>query len=224
MTPTPLRLLLLRHGQTHANVAGALDTAEPGLDLTDLGRAQAEAAARVLADLPVEGIHVSSRVRTHQTAAPLAERLGLSPVQLPGLEEVAAGDFEMATDHGSVTGYITTVADWIDGELDHRMPGGESGHEFLERYDAAVRQVVDAGHRCAVVVSHGAAIRTWVSRRIEPTEDPGAHQHLHNTACITVEGHPETGWQLISWQGDPVGGEYLEDDSAPDPTGEPDAD
>ena len=32
-----MRLFLLRHGQTHGNVSGALDTAFPGLDLTDLG-------------------------------------------------------------------------------------------------------------------------------------------------------------------------------------------
>ena len=35
-----MRLLLMRHGQTHANVSGELDTAHPGLDLTDLGRAK----------------------------------------------------------------------------------------------------------------------------------------------------------------------------------------
>src|SRR5690606_11720504 len=63
MAPS-IRLLLLRHGQTHANVAGALDTGEPGLDLTDLGRAQAAAAARALVDSRVEGVFVSRLVRT----------------------------------------------------------------------------------------------------------------------------------------------------------------
>ena len=33
-----MRLLLLRHGQTHSNVSGALDTGAPGADLTELGR------------------------------------------------------------------------------------------------------------------------------------------------------------------------------------------
>lgn len=220
MTSPPLRLLLLRHGQTHGNVAGALDTAEPGLDLTDLGRAQAEAAARALAHEPIEAAYVSSRVRTHQTAGPLAASRGLEPVQLAGLAEVTAGDYEMATDEAAVTGYITTVASWIDGDLAVRMPGGETGEEFLARYDDAVARVADAGHRCALVVSHGAAIRTWVSRRAGTDHDPGAHHHLHNTACIVVEGRPEEGWRLVSWHGDPIGGDYLEDPTAPDPTGD----
>jgi len=219
VTTTPLRLLLLRHGQTHANVAGALDTAAPGLDLTDLGRAQARAAARALSHEPIEAVYVSSRVRTHQTASPLATARGVSPAQLAGLEEVAAGHYEMATDHDAVTGYVSTVASWIEGDLGLQMPGGETGDEFLARYDAAVARVADAGHRCALVVSHGAAIRTWVSRRIGDA-DLGGHQHLHNTACIVVEGRPDHGWQLVSWQGDPVGGHYLEDPTAPDPTGD----
>lgn len=224
----PLRLLLLRHGQTHANVAGALDTDHPGMELTDLGEQQASAAAQALADEPVEAIYVSSRTRTHQTAAPLARAHAVEPRVVEGLEEVYAGDHEMASDHDAVTSYVHTVATWIGGDLDLRMPGGETGREFLARYDAAVRQVAGAGHRCAVIVSHGAAIRTWVSHQLSENpvdyDVPGAHQHLHNTACITVEGTPDGGWRLISWHGDPVGGDYLEDESAPDPTGDPDAD
>ena len=40
-----MRLFLVRHGQTHANVARQLDTAVPGLDLTDAGHEQARALA-----------------------------------------------------------------------------------------------------------------------------------------------------------------------------------
>ena len=68
-----MRLLLMRHGQTHANVSGELDTAHPGVELTDLGHAQALAASKALADEGLDAIYVSSRVRTHQTAAPSAE-------------------------------------------------------------------------------------------------------------------------------------------------------
>ena len=67
-----MRLLLMRHGQTHANVSGELDTAHPGLELTDLGHTQATAAAQALLDEHLDAIYVSSRTRTHQTAAPTA--------------------------------------------------------------------------------------------------------------------------------------------------------
>lgn len=222
--------MLMRHGQTHGNVAGALDTALPGLDLTDLGRAQARAAARALADRvtggrEVEQLYVSRLVRTHQTAAPTAEQRALAPVELEGIHEISAGNFEMASDHDSVKGYLGTVHSWVTGNLEVRMPGGETGNEFLERYDADVERIVSGGGDTVLLVSHGAAIRTWVSSRVpDAAGRPEAVQPLHNTGLITVEGHPSTGWRLLDWHADPVGGSYLEDESAPDPTAEPVAD
>lgn len=215
----------MRHGQTHANVSGELDTAHPGLELTELGRAQAEAAAKAIAEHHLDAIYVSSRVRTHQTAAPTAEQRGLTPTVVDGLEEIDAGDFEMRSDHDAVAGYIGAVATWLEGDLTHRMPGAETGEEFLARYDAAVRTIVAAGHDTALIVSHGAALRTWVSTRMCPHPDaPSVHQPLHNTALIVLDGHPDTGWEMVSWQGHPVGGEFLEDPAAEDPTGDLDSD
>lgn len=216
-----MRLLLMRHGQTHANVSGELDTAHPGLDLTDLGHTQATAAAQALVEEHLDAIYVSSRTRTHQTAAPVARARRLSPTVLEGLEEIQAGDFEMRNDHDSIAGYIHTVAAWIKGERHVRMPGGETGHEFLERYDAAIGRIEDAGHDAALVVSHGAAIRTWTSARLAPDQGaPAATEPLHNTALIVVEGDLRSGWRLVSWTGEPVGGRFLDDESALDPTGE----
>ncbi|HET6165650.1 MAG TPA: histidine phosphatase family protein [Marmoricola sp.] len=220
-----MRLLLLRHGQTHGNTAGALDTAVPGLDLTDLGHRQAAAAARAIGEDGIDQIFVSTLTRTRQTAEPLARQLGLEIRALDGLREISAGDFEMGEDHDSIAGYIGTVADWIEGRHDTRMPGGETGHEFLARYDAAVaeihRSVVDAGHERALLVSHGAAIRTWVSARVPDVEAHAkATDPLHNTACITLVGDPESGWEIEAWSSDPVGGAFLDDASAPDPTGQ----
>lgn len=212
----------MRHGQTHGNVAGALDTAAPGLELTDLGQAQARAAARVLDGRGVEELFVSTRIRTHQTAAPTAEVRGCQPLEMPGLHEISAGDFEMASDDASVRGYLSTVRSWVLGDLAVRMPGAETGHEFLERYDADVEQLTTGGHDTVLLVSHGAAIRTWVAARVRDAQDrPEAVQPLHNTGLITVEGHPRTGWRLLDWHADPVGGAFLEDPTAEDPTAEP---
>lgn len=215
----------MRHGQTHANVSGDLDTAHPGLELTNLGQAQARAASQALAGEHLDAIFVSSRVRTHQTAAPTAEVRDIAPTQLDGLEEIAAGDFEMRSDHDAVAGYIGSVATWLEGDLAHRMPGGETGEEFLARFDTAIRIIVDAGREAALVVSHGAALRTWVSTRMEPHPDaPPTTQPLHNTALIVLEGDFDAGWELVSWQSEPVGGAFLDDETAADPTGDFDAD
>lgn len=219
-----MRLLLLRHGQTHSNVAGALDTAMPGADLTELGRAQATAAAHALAGTGVDALFVSGLARTHQTAAPLAATLELDPATVPGVREIAAGDFEMATDRDSQIGYMMTVASWLAGDLGVRMPGGETGEEFLARYDEGIAQVVSSGASYALVVSHGAAIRVWAGLRASPGPEARAeaHQPMNNTGGVELTGSPTEGWEVARWMNHPVGGQLLEDLTAPDPTGRAD--
>lgn len=221
--PRPFRLLLLRHGQTPSNVKGALDTGPPGPGLTTLGHSQAATAAQALLEESYEAVYVSRLVRTHETAAPIAGARRRGAVRQHGLEEIRAGRFEMRTDREAVDGYLGTIAEWIHGNLDLQMPGAETGREFLARYDDAITRIADQQHRgSAIVVSHGAAIRTWVSNRIpDSAGHPEATEYLHNTACITVEGHPRLGWELVDWNSQPIGGRFLDDEAAPDPTGDP---
>jgi broad specificity phosphatase PhoE len=216
-----MRLLLIRHGQTPSNVAGLLDTAAPGPGLTDLGHRQAAEIPDALRHEPIDGVWVSALVRTHLTAAPLVAALGVEPVELPGTHEIAAGELEMRRDHEAVRVYLETVFSWGLGELDTRMPGGEDGHEFFERFDASIASVEASGAQSAVVVSHGAAIRVWVAGRAVNVPPSFAGEHdIQNTGVIELDGSSEQGWTLLSWQGTPVGGSDLIDADADDPTGE----
>lgn len=206
-----VRLLLVRHGQTPANVRGSLDTELPGPGLTDVGRQQAASLCDTLADETVDALYVSRAQRTHLTAAPLARHLGLDPVELPGVHEVAAGDVERCTDDESVRIYLRAMARWVDDDLDDGVPGGEIGHEFFGRYDDSVRQVAEAGHSTAVIVSHGAAIRTWATLRSSNLGPRFAlNNPLANTGVVVVEGEPGA-WVTRSWMGAPLGGPGIDD-------------
>ena len=217
-----MRLLLIRHGQTPANVRGELDTAHPGPGLTELGHRQAAAIPAALADEAIDAIFVSTLVRTQLTAAPLAQDRGLEPRVLEGVHEIEAGDLEMATDHASYKAYLETAFAWGIGSREVVMPGGTDGFAFFERFEASVRQVAASGAATAVLVSHGAAIRVWVAAAAENIEPMfAAEQDLDNTALVVLEGSPSEGWQLVSWLGSPVGGMALVDARAEDPTGEP---
>lgn len=216
-----MRLLLIRHGQTPANVRGELDTAHPGPGLTRLGTAQAAAIPAALAAESIDGIFVSTLVRTQLTAAPLAASLGLDARVLPGIHEIEAGDLEMATDHASYRRYLGTAYSWGTGNRDVVMPGGTTGHAFFDRFDTSVAQVLSSGASTAVMVSHGAAMRVWVAGVAKDmrTED-AAEKDLDNTALIVLEHDTDSGWRLVSWSGDPLGGHGLADEAAEDPTGE----
>lgn len=217
-----MRLLLIRHGQTIDNVRGAIGTAVPGPGLTDLGLEQAAAVPAALEGEKIDAIVVSTMVRTHLTAQPLAERLDLTPIIMDGVREISAGELEGLSDDDSVRTYMTTIFSWWT-DFSARIPGGESGTEFHARYDGAIATIADRYSDGTVAVfSHGAAIRTWASwsaRNIDAEFSKG--QHLENTGIVVLEGSPAAGWLATSWQGTPIGGIGLEDLSAPDPTGEP---
>jgi probable phosphoglycerate mutase len=220
-----MRLLLIRHGQTPANVRGELDTAAPGPGLTALGRAQAAAVPEALASERIDGIYTTRLIRTQQTAAPLARVSGeLHRVVLPGIHEIEAGDLESRADKDAVRAYVDVIWAWAAGDLAQRMPGAGDGYEFYGRFDADLARVAAEHDRDATVAlfSHGAAIRVWTAARatnIAP--DFPARQHLENTGVVALEGSPAEGWIVTEWAGEPLGGAALNDPSADDIAGEP---
>ncbi len=216
-----MRLLLIRHGQTPANVTGVLDAEVPGPGLTELGQQQAEALPAALAERGIERVFVSSMLRTQLTAAPLAEALGLEPAVLPGLREIEAGDLQGKRDQTSVQRYLATCYAWASGEREARMAGAETGEDFFDRYDDAIAQVEASGADVVAVFSHGAAIRIWAATTAQNVpNDLGSRRHLENTGVVELDGSTTDGWRLVDWEGEPLGGDDLIDRTAQDPTGE----
>jgi len=189
-------LHLVRHGRTASNVAGLLDTAHPGAPLDRVGRAQAAALVGRLDGVRVDAVYSSDIVRAVQTGTPLAQVRELLLTTLPGLREIPAGDLEMLDDWRP---YIDVLRAWGEGEPGRRRPGGEDAFAFFDRFDAAVAAIMAGGHGHALLVSHGAALRTWLSGRVAGlTPLEVAHRHLGNTAIVTIVGEPDD-WRLVSW-------------------------
>jgi broad specificity phosphatase PhoE len=216
-----MRLVLIRHGQTPSNVRGALDTLVPGPGLTRLGRRQAAAIPRALAEERIEAVYASVQTRAQLTAAPLAKSLRL-PVQVrEGLREISAGDLEMNNDKASVETYHSISFGWSAGLLDERMPGGETGREVFGRFDAVVAEMASTGAGTVACVAHGQIIRAWVGARSTNVNADFAAKHvLHNTGLVIAEGNPVSGWTTVSWTGTPLGGPLVDEGAAIGPGGE----
>lgn len=197
-----VRLLLARHARTASNVAALLDTAPPGPELDDYGVAQAVRLAERLAGEQLRAVYSSDLVRAVQTAEAVAGRFGLVTRLLPGLREIGAGDDEMSAD---LRRYVAVLRMWGQGDPAARISGGESGLEFVARFDAAVRRAVTDGADTVLLVSHGAAIRAWAGYVMPQLRTDLGTRGLPNTTVITAEGDPDGGWQ-------PVGIDYPETD------------
>ncbi|MDN5820074.1 MAG: histidine phosphatase family protein [Brachybacterium sp.] len=206
-----MRLLLLRHGQTPSNVDGILDAGYPGPGLTALGRAQAAAIPDALQHESIAALHVSRLVRTHETAAPLAAALGMSPQLTAGLEEISAGQLELRRDAEAIAAYQDNHSRWSAGEFTDGLPGGETGRAFWDRYTGALRHIaaLHAEDATVAVVSHGAAIRVFAAVVAGLGAASLEDRPLPNTGMVTLTGHPEEGWQLEDWVSTPIGGAHL---------------
>lgn len=211
----------VRHGQTTANVAGLMDTAIPGADLTALGMQQAQDIADVLAPQgPYAGLFDSQLVRTQQTAAPLATMLAMTPQELPGLNEINAGifeDFPQLSPAGVL--YLVGPIAWTfgfpivpmlnPGSIDFNgVVFGQSFNGAVQTmYDTALANPVVAADGNITVVSYSSAFTIGVGTMMN-VNNPNPllllTHPLPNTGVVVVQGDPTGGWTMVSWDGIPV--------------------
>ncbi len=160
--PGATEILLVRHGQSAPYRDGEpfpLVDGQGDPPLSPLGEKQAGQVAERLGSVAIDAIYVTTLTRTHQTAAPLAARLGLQPVVEAGLREVHLGEWEggvfrvMAAQGHPALAEMGARQDW------GMIPGGERSEDLRARVRASIERIHTAhpGQRI-VAVSHGGAI------------------------------------------------------------------
>jgi len=160
-------ILLIRHGESEPAVPGipfpTVDGhGDPGLHAD--GEAQAVAVGARLRDQPIAAIYVTTLRRTHQTAAPLAARLGLTPMVEPDLREVFLGDWDSglyrirAAEGHPAFERARAAQEW--GEI----PGAETTAHLHARVRAGLMRIA-ARHpdQLIAVVAHGGVIGAALS-------------------------------------------------------------
>jgi broad specificity phosphatase PhoE len=203
-----MRLVLARHGRSTANAARVLDTAPPGAPLDELGQEQAARLGVRLADRPVRAVHASRALRAQQTAAPVAAAHGLPVDVVDGVQEVFVGDLEGRSDAAALAAFDDVYAAWWRGDLDARLPGGESARDVRARYLPAVTRILASADSTVdgdvVLASHGAAIRLVAAALLGDTAETW---YVPNTGLVVLRPDPG-GWVLESWDpAEPVAGD-----------------
>lgn len=206
-TPPPTLVLFVRHGRTPTTGA-VLPGRAKGLHLSDEGRAQAVAAAERVAALVepggapsgggqprhgarspkpapsgrrgrrIEAVYASPLERARETAAPIAERLGLGVTIERGLLECDFGEWT-----GAELKALAKLAEWRTVQRwpsGWRFPGGESFPEMQARVLAAVGRLRSRHPGGTVVaVSHADPIKAAVADAL------GTHLDLFQRVVIS---------------------------------------
>lgn len=150
---------LVRHGEVY-NPAGVLYGRLPDYHLSELGREMAERVAQHFRDRDIVHIRSSPLERAQETAAPIAEILGL-PVVIDARVIEAANYFEGL--RLSFDGALRHPRNWLYFRNPAKPSWGEAYKDILARMRPAMRDAAEAafGHE-AVIVTHQLPI--WVAR------------------------------------------------------------
>ena len=162
-----MELLLIRHALPERRETDDGTPADP--PLSALGRAQAEAMARWVAEEKLDAIYASPMRRARETAAPLELELGVEAVLEPGVVEMDhTSDAYIPIDQIKREDYPRWQALIQGGEL----WGGVDMVAFRATVVEALERVVDV-HRGArvAVVCHGGVVNAWAGH-VLGVQDP----------------------------------------------------
>jgi probable phosphoglycerate mutase len=202
--------VLLRHGQTEFNAGsrmqGQLDT-----DLSDLGRAQAVAAAEVLAKRQPLVIVSSDLRRAHDTAVTLADCCDVTVRTDARLRETHLGDWQGMT-HQEVDAMSPGARQAWREDATWAPHGGESRIDVADRTLPIIAELVegepewgdDDSDRPVVLVAHGGTIAALTAALLGlPVDSWPVFGGMGNASWTQLSGHGadvgDLRWRLDVW-------------------------
>lgn len=184
------RLLIVRHGETSANLDGVWH-GSTDTPLTSHGHVQAQrVAAYLAAECPDAGaIYASPLQRARHTAEPIASSLGL-PLRIEDdLREFDLGEWEGKTYRELALEH--RLWDAMKADPDYAPHGGESPYAVALRLGQAWHRIARAHpERPTVVVTHGGAISLALAHLLDD-DYSNWKRVMGNCAVSELEFGPE---------------------------------
>jgi 2,3-bisphosphoglycerate-dependent phosphoglycerate mutase len=183
-------LYCIRHGESTYNAQGRVQ-GHLNIPLSELGRRQAAALAKVCRRWGAETICCSPLLRARETAEPIAAALELPICEDPRLIEIKVGIFQGHSRGDLDRLFPDEYARWRSGDPDYVVPGGESRRALMDRGREVLESIARRGHGPVVVVSHGAILAAAFKSLLEVP----AQRHpflLENASISRLELDGET--------------------------------
>jgi probable phosphoglycerate mutase len=188
----PATILVARHADAEYETH---HWADEGGSLTHAGRVQAHDLGRRLADRGVVHVWTSTYARAVQTAEIVASQLGVTVTTREGLREFSVGSF---TGSRAEDPFAETYAAWLAGDLERRLPGGETGAEMRRRMHHVLHEIAEKHPgETVLAVSHGGLMRLTLPLILtrEPADPP---DRLGNCALVELTVDDQH-WTCVRW-------------------------
>ena len=151
-----MRLILIRHGRQSSPLCNV------DVDLSEVGRRQAELLAKRLTGLKPDRIYTSALIRAKQTAEILFGTEAMF-LEREALNEISFGHMTGEADSRNAVLFPEYFAAKQKKEENLRLPGGECPTEVYERAVKVVEEAIASGAETVVFVTHGGVIRALVA-------------------------------------------------------------
>lgn len=185
-----MRLFLVRHGQTEANLRGVF-CGMTDLPLTSPGVEQAGQVAAWLADVDFTHAVSSQLLRARHTADIVLAGQDINATIDEQLNEMNFGDWEMRHHHDlqreDPDAWAAWVADWQQAS----PTAGESFPQFLARIEGAVEQLksVQNNDNNRLLVAHQGVLSLMLARLLAMPAAAMWHFHFEQGAYSVLEIH-----------------------------------
>ena len=159
-----MRLWLIRHGETEANVAGLYSGHSP-TPLTARGIAQAQTLHHLLREVPFDRVICSELERAQHTARLVLSDRNIVQHSTPLLNEMFFGDWEMRHHRDLAREDAENYAVWCNDWQNATPTNGEGFQAFSQRVERFIAQLADyKACQNLLVVSHQGVLSVLIAR------------------------------------------------------------
>lgn len=182
-------LYLARHGQTEFNVQGRIGGDPP---LTAKGRAQAQALGTHMAEIHLDWVFTSTRMRSHETATPVLEsHPHVHVMALREFDEIWAGVCENMLYSEIREKMPEVTAGRNANKYSYMYPEGESYAILQERVRRGLRRALFlAGDSPLLIVGHQAINRVILSLFLRQRTEDVPYMHIPQNQYYHIQLSP----------------------------------